>query len=618
MPALKLRSSLHSIDRLIPCKLDFSPRSLSSSIQQKPLPFLRRPLPLHLSLSGAMADDDAFLVHFSRTLCISLPSVSATVAALKEQLQLREGVPAALVELYADGQRLAADAHVPRLPALVRARLRGGLRGGKGGFGAMLRSSGKGAGAKATTSFGACRDLNGRRLRHVNQEVAVQKWRDDAEARERRRQLGVSDQEVLEDETPSGIPGWYLATPSWAEGATTKSYMKRRRNTVLCKHWQQARADGRAPPPRAPRWWGCPRGRDCDYAHGEEELRGANLTVFKKAKKDEAAQHKQQTLERYVSYERELPDDINEAVRQGLRSRRAAKSSKQTTKKKPQEPASHELVWLEPMGGDVGTAFKHGLCELRGTSNFGTATTARTCRVTSGKWYYEVQLVTAGVAQLGWADSSFDADSAAGDGVGDHARSWAYDGSRERKWTAGDASAFGRPWAKDDVIGCLLDLDAGTIAFSQNGDALGVAFEGVQCLHDAGFFPAISVEQSEIVLLNIGAQPFAFQEVGYKAVWGALSTVESGGASQGQGQAVERTEPTEVATAQEAEPPVPYTLIKLSEYESVDALSKLGLDALKQELQHRGLKCGYVLRANETDTMGRLCSCAGCVSVRVC
>lgn len=35
------------------------------------------------------------------------------------------------------------------------------------------------AGAKPTTDFGACRDLQGRRLRHVNDEVRLQKWQED-------------------------------------------------------------------------------------------------------------------------------------------------------------------------------------------------------------------------------------------------------------------------------------------------------------------------------------------------------------------------------------------------------------------------------------------------------
>ena len=39
------------------------------------------------------------------------------------------------------------------------------LLGGKGGFGALLRSGARGS---QTENFDACRDLSGRRLRHVN------------------------------------------------------------------------------------------------------------------------------------------------------------------------------------------------------------------------------------------------------------------------------------------------------------------------------------------------------------------------------------------------------------------------------------------------------------------
>ena len=48
--------------------------------------------------------------------------------------------------------------------------------------------------------------------------------------------------------------------------------MKSRSKTVLCKDWELARANGRKPPASAPRYWGCPRGPRCDYAHGEESV----------------------------------------------------------------------------------------------------------------------------------------------------------------------------------------------------------------------------------------------------------------------------------------------------------------------------------------------------------
>lgn len=561
-----------------------------------------------------MADQVEFLVQFNRTLCISLPSTDATVESIKRQVQVREGVPASLLDLYVNGKKLVENALIPRLPAIVRARMSGGLRGGKGGFGAMLRSSGKGAGAKATTSFGACRDLNGRRLRHVNQEIAVQKWRDDGEAREQRKKQGVTDQEIMDEETASGIPGWYLATPSWAEGIK-KSYMKRRRNTIMCKSWIQARENGRSAPPNAPRWWGCPRGRDCDFAHGEEELRGAGLTDYKKSKKEEVYQKKQQELQKYVDYEHEIPDDISDAIRQGMRNRNAKSKlqSKQMileeTRVLPPD-ATHVSVrssdaasesWLVPTGGNVGTTFKHGLCELRGQSNFGTATVFGCC-ATSGKWYYEVRLITDGVIQIGWADGTFAANSETGDGVGDHVRSWSYDGNRQLKWTNGQEREYGTPWEKNDVIGCMLDLDEGTIAFSKNGEAMEVAFDGIKCvdtenLKQRGFFPAISVEQTEILLVNIGAQPFLYQQHGYRPVLDAI-TLDSKAAT---GKPVDLAPDTPKSPAKSVATPTKedavYDPIDLNQFASPEQLEKLGFEVLKQDLQRRGLKCGLVSRS---------------------
>ena len=53
------------------------------------------------------------------------------------------------------------------LKSLLLLRTGRGLLGGKGGFGAMLRNAGKSGGGQVK-NFGACRDLTGRRLRHVN------------------------------------------------------------------------------------------------------------------------------------------------------------------------------------------------------------------------------------------------------------------------------------------------------------------------------------------------------------------------------------------------------------------------------------------------------------------
>ena len=52
--------------------------------------------------------------------------------------------------------------------------LRGPLRGGKGGFGSLLRSVKPKA--KDDDNFEACRDLSGRRLRHINNERRIKEF----------------------------------------------------------------------------------------------------------------------------------------------------------------------------------------------------------------------------------------------------------------------------------------------------------------------------------------------------------------------------------------------------------------------------------------------------------
>lgn len=57
----------------------------------------------------------------------------------------------------------------------VRLLLR--LKGGKGGFGSLLRGAATKAGQKKTNNFDACRDMSGRRLRHVNAEKRLEEWK---------------------------------------------------------------------------------------------------------------------------------------------------------------------------------------------------------------------------------------------------------------------------------------------------------------------------------------------------------------------------------------------------------------------------------------------------------
>eukprot|EP01033_Poteriospumella_lacustris_P001217 gene1217-883_t len=267
-------------------------------------------------------------------------------------------------------------------PAILVGRF-AGVAGGKGGFGAQLRSLAKQKGKKQTRDFGACRDLSGRRLRSVNHEIILAKWK---EARDRGEAFNV------DQETPTGINLWFMAVPTWADTTKEskhKKFIKSRYKTTICADWQRARLN-RAAPPGAPAFWGCPRGARCEFAHGEDELQGASrdelLRSVQSARRDELQQAKEAYMAPLLQHNDALAD-ITESVAEGLR---ASKRSKKA---------------LESMACDA-----------------------------VGRYYFEVDLATDGLMQIGWCDDRFaptaDADEA-GDGVGDCSASWAIDGLRK-------------------------------------------------------------------------------------------------------------------------------------------------------------------------------------------
>lgn len=119
------------------------------------------------------------------------------------------------------------------------------ILGGKGGFGTLLRGQSRQAGAKRTVDFGACRDLSGRRLRHVNDELKLRKWKEVEEARMRASEAAgsgggrggdagaaaaaaLTEAELSALRTPSGIRNWHLSIPSWSDVPTTTNKGRRK------------------------------------------------------------------------------------------------------------------------------------------------------------------------------------------------------------------------------------------------------------------------------------------------------------------------------------------------------------------------------------------------------
>ena len=100
---------------------------------------------------------------------------SPSVDELMRVIEDRDGIPIFEQRLICNGKQVyAGDSLCTSELVYVDVKLR--VCGGKGGFGSLLRGGQPGAHKKKNTNFGACRDLNGRRIRHVKQEEEIAQW----------------------------------------------------------------------------------------------------------------------------------------------------------------------------------------------------------------------------------------------------------------------------------------------------------------------------------------------------------------------------------------------------------------------------------------------------------
>jgi thiol-disulfide isomerase/thioredoxin len=135
----------------------------------------------------------------------------------------------------------------------------------------------------------------------------------------------------------------------------------------------------------------------------------------------------------------------------------------------------------------------------------------------SGVVYYEVEVTnTRGVPQFGFAGPSFETtDGETGEGVGDDAVSWGFDGVRKLAWNKGQKS-WNVPWEQGDVIGFAANIDEGKIAVSKNGAwepaPLGVFFTNEAIKN--GVFPCMTGGHGYSVRYNLNGSthgPFKYE-----------------------------------------------------------------------------------------------------------
>ena len=524
-----------------------------------------------------------------------------------QYLQRTEGAPAD----FSANFHLKLD--VSSLPFLCRVECKSGLKGGKGGFGTLLKGQSKQAAAKLTTNFGACRDLNGQRLRHVNDEIRLQKWQE----AKRRREAGLAVDELEEERTSSGIHGWHLAVPTWADGQITNKTLKASERKLK---------------------------RELDAKKREEMQQKQYQEQLKVEKEQKVFKYANVGVEIFQNQGRDesLSFRKDDAIAKGMAAPSSGTSNvdnshdiqpnkKRNLSEMLRNQNSTSIDWLRSLSGDVievnvedivkvNELSNDNIIYIQSQSEFISACIMFVPLKPKGKYYFEVVLCTGGVAQIGWAKEGFKPDSSNGDGVGDDDCSWGFDGFRQCKFSNGESLEYGLEWKPTDCLGCLYDAETGHISFQLNSNDLGIAYTVSD--NDFPVYPALSLNEGEIIGIRVG--PF-FKHLpdGFGGVHVGIddlgschhqastttssvntksnSLIESNSSVKKEIPSLRRKvsdNPVRVRKLsaikngrnRESKP----EFLDLNNFRSVEEIESIGLERLKNALISIGVKCGYV------------------------
>ena len=133
--------------------------------------------------------------------------------------------------------------------------------------------------------------------------------------------------------------------------------------------------------------------------------------------------------------------------------------------------------------------------------------------VIKGKYFYECELLSNGLLQIGWCQLTTPFTEQ--NGVGDDNSSYAYDGWRNVLFHGPD-KPYGKIWDKGDVVGCCIDLTNRTMSFYLNGEDLGIAASNIAVGENCAYFPGCSLSRSEKCVFNFGQTPFMYKYEGYE------------------------------------------------------------------------------------------------------
>ncbi len=122
--------------------------------------------------------------------------------------------------------------------------------------------------------------------------------------------------------------------------------------------------------------------------------------------------------------------------------------------------------------------------------------------VFKGAHYFEATVADEGLCRVGWSTRVGKLD------LGTDACGFGYGGTGKKSYNK-KFDDYGEAYKLGDTVGCLLDADAGTVAFSKNGVAFGKAFDVPKYMRGHILYPAAVLKNAE-QRFNFGASPFRF------------------------------------------------------------------------------------------------------------
>jgi hypothetical protein len=166
---------------------------------------------------------------------------------------------------------------------------------------------------------------------------------------------------------------------------------------------------------------------------------------------------------------------------------------------------------IRPYTATPAEVLSNGNLKLTCSSSSVSGSSWSTMLITSGKWYWEATLATAGASNttVGWCNSTEDAGR--GTHVADlRTNGVCYLGDNGEKVINTTKTSYGDSFTTGDVIGASLDADAGTVTFYKNGVSQGDITGQSPQSDSAGWLAAVEGFNGTVWDVNFGQRAFAY------------------------------------------------------------------------------------------------------------